>query len=186
MSRIGRLPIDVPSGVKVDIKSDWVEVKGPKGKLTAPIAEGIQVEMEGAQVVARRNNDSKQSRSLHGLTRSLIANAVEGVSTGFKKELDVVGIGYKAEVRGPFLNLVLGFSHPIDFEPPEGITLSVDRQQRSISNYIGTITISGYDKALVGQVAADIRNLRSPDAYKGKGIRYAREIVKLKVGKKGA
>ena len=180
------MPINIPSGVKVDIKPGRVEIEGPKGKLTAAVANGIKVQMEGAQVVARRSDDSKQSRSLHGLTRSLIANAVEGVSTGFQKQLDVVGIGFKAEVRGRFLSLTLGFSHPIDFEPPQGISLSVDRQQRGISNYIGTITIRGHDKAQVGQVAADIRSLRTPDAYKGKGIRYANEVVKLKVGKKGA
>lgn len=186
MSRIGKLPIDLPPGVKINIKPRAVEVEGPKGKLTAPVPKGISIKQEGSQLVATRQDDSKMKRSLHGLTRSLIANAVEGVSRGFEKQLDVVGIGYKAEMRGRYLNMSLGFSHPIEFEAPQGIDLKVERLPRNLSNYVGTVIVSGSDKAQVGQIAADLRNLRPPDPYKGKGIRYAHELVRLKVGKKGA
>lgn len=187
MSRIGKNPIPVPSGVKVSIEDKRVLVEGPKGGMETPIPEGISVSLEDSTLQLSRSNDQKTQRALHGLARALLANAVTGVTEGFKKELDVVGIGYKAEMRGKFLHLAIGFSHPIEVPVPEGIEINVERaQQRGISNYIGTVTVSGIDKAQVGQVAADLRRLRPPDAYKGKGIRYADEIVRLKVGKKGA
>lgn len=161
-------------------------MEGPKGKLETPLPRGIEAEVGDNQLIARRKQESKDVRALHGLVRALMANAVQGVSDGFTRELDVVGIGFRAEVRGKFLGLSLGFSHPIDFPIPEGIQIAVEKLPRAISNYVTTIRVSGIDKQLVGQVAADIRELRPPDTYKGKGIRYAGEYIKLKVGKKGA
>jgi large subunit ribosomal protein L6 len=186
MSRIGKQIIDVPSGVKVNVEKTRVVVEGPKGKLETPVPEGIRVEQSESTLEAKRDNDSKRLRSLHGLTRALLANAVNGVTQGFEKKLDVVGIGYRAERRGNYLNLSLGHSHPLELPVPEGVEIKVDRQQRAINNYVATITISGSDRYQVGQVAADIRALRPPDAYKGKGLRYSDEIVRTKVGKKGA
>jgi large subunit ribosomal protein L6 len=186
MSRIGKQVIDVPSGVKVNIEKDKVLVEGPKGKLETPLPEGVQIEQSEATLVVKRANDSKRLRSLHGLTRALLANSVEGVTRGFEKKLDVVGIGYRAERRGKYLNLSLGHSHPVEMPVPEGVEIKVEREQRGISNYVATITIAGSDRYRVGQVAADIRSLRPPDAYKGKGLRYSDEIVRTKVGKKGA
>ncbi len=186
MSRVGKKPIKVPAGVKVTIDTDRVLVEGPKGKSSAPIPPGIKVEVSDGSLIARRSNDEKKQRSLHGLARSLIANTVEGVTNGFRKELDVVGIGFKAELRGKYLNLALGFSHPIEFPIPPGIEIKVSRLRRTVTNYVATVTIRGIDKGQVGQVAANIRALRPPDPYKGKGIRYALEMVRLKVGKKGA
>lgn len=185
MSRVGKKPIEVPPGVKVQIDTDRVWVEGPKGKTSSPIPPGIKVEFSNGDLIARRSNDEKKQRSLHGLARSLIANAVEGVTKGFKKELDVVGIGFKAELRGKYLNLALGLSHPIEFPIPPGIEIKVNRLRRSLNNYVATVTIEGVDKGQVGQVAANIRALRPPDPYKGKGIRYALEMIRLKVGKKG-
>jgi len=186
MSRIGKKIIDVPSGVKIAIEKDKVVVEGPKGKLETPVPEGIQVEHSESTLVAKRENESKKLRSLHGLTRALLANSVKGVSTGFEKKLDVVGIGYRAERRGNYLNLSLGHSHPVELPVPEGLEIKVEREQRAISNYVATITIAGADRYRVGQVAADIRSLRPPDSYKGKGLRYSDEVVRTKVGKKGA
>lgn len=186
MSRIGKSPVEIPAGVKLTVARDSVLVEGPKGKLTTPIPKGIRLDVEGNQAQAVRSNDESAQRALHGLTRALLANAVTGVTQGFSKELDVVGIGYKAEMRGKYLNLSLGYSHPIEYRVPEGIQIKVERGQRPISNYVATIIVSGIDKAKVGQVCAEIRAMRTPDAYKGKGIRYSQETVKLKVGKKGA
>lgn len=186
MSRIGRMTIAVPSGVKVNIEGNSVVVEGPKGSLKTKLPEGIQAELSESVLVAKRENDSKRLRSLHGLTRALLANSVTGVSKGFEKKLDVVGIGYRAERRGSYLNLSLGHSHPLELPVPEGVEISVEREQRPISNYVATIKISGADRQVVGQVAADIRSLRPPDAYKGKGLRYSDEVVRTKVGKKGA
>jgi large subunit ribosomal protein L6 len=186
MSRIGKQVIDVPSGVKVSIEKGKVVVEGPKGKLETPLPEGIRVEQSESSLVAKRDSDSKRLRSLHGLTRALLANSVRGASKGFEKKLDVVGIGYRAEVRGKYLNLSLGHSHPIEMPVPEGVEIKVEREQRGISNYVATISITGSDRYKVGQVAADIRSLRPPDSYKGKGLRYSDEIVRTKVGKKGA
>ncbi len=186
MSRVGKQPIKIPSGVKVKIAAGAVEVEGPRGKINTPAPAGISLELADGQLIAKRQDDSKQMRALHGLTRKLVANAVHGVSQGFQKELDVVGIGYKAEIKGKSLVLNLGYSHPIDFPIPEGITIKVERLPRVIRDYQTSIIISGADKQKVGQVAANIRFLRQPDPYKGKGIRYAGEALKLKVGKKGA
>ncbi len=186
MSRVGKRPIKVPSGVKVTIQGNSVLVEGPKGKLKTSLPGGIKVELSDSTLVAKRSSDDKSQRALHGLSRTLLNNAVKGVSQGFSRELDVVGIGYKAEMRGHYLNLALGFSHPVEFPLPEGISIKVERLPRGISNYAATVIISGIDKHQVGQTAADIRRLRPPDPYKGKGIRYSDEVVRLKVGKKGA
>ncbi len=178
MSRIGNNPIAIPSGVKVNIGENLVEVQGPKGKLATSIPAGIRFELTGGLLVATRASDSKQHRALHGLARSLVANAVNGVTQGFQKELEIVGIGYRAELKSRSVVFNLGFSHPIDFRIPSGIDIAVDKQTRLI--------VSGVDKQKVGQTAASIRGLRKPEPYKNKGIRYAREVLKKKVGKTGA
>ena len=186
MSRVGRREIPIPEGVKVTVDQARVQVSGPLGSLEVHLPAKIQVELSDGVLRAVREIEERSVRALHGLTRSLLANAVRGVSEGFEKKLDVVGIGYRAEVKGKFLNLSLGFSHVIAFPIPEGIEIKVERAQRTIPNYARTIVIKGRDKQRVGQIAADIRSLRPPDSYKGKGIRYAGEVVRIKVGKKGA
>ena len=185
MSRVGRKPIKLPPGVKVTVEQGQVMVQGPKGMMETRLPKGIQAEVVDSALTARRESEERRVVALHGLARSLLANAVMGVTQGFQKELDIVGIGYKAEVRGKYLSLSLGHSHPIDFPVPEGITIKVERGTKPIQNYVATVVVSGTDKYRVGQVAADIRSLRRPDAYKGKGIRYADEVVRLKEGKKG-
>ena len=174
MSRIGKLPVDVPAGVTVDI-SDVVKVKGPKGELSQKVVTLVDVKMEGNQVIVKRHDDSKPSRANHGLMRALINNMVVGVSQGFSKKLQIIGVGYRADVKGSMLVMNLGFSHPINFDIPKGITIVTDKQ--------GFITVSGADKQEVGQVAAKIRGYRQPDHYKGKGVRYADEHVRIKAGK---
>jgi large subunit ribosomal protein L6 len=186
MSRIGKKPIKIPEGVKVVIGDGRLEVECKKQKLSSPIPPGIRFEMNGDVLTAVRESDEKPYPGYHGLARSLAANCIQGVSEGFSKSLDLVGIGYKVEVRPKFIMLSLGYSHPIEFPIPPGIAMKVERQPRNLQNYIGTIIISGADKQVVGQVAADIRSLKKPDAYKGKGLRYANEMVRTKVGKKGA
>jgi large subunit ribosomal protein L6 len=186
MSRIGKKPIKVPSGVKVTIGDGILEVQGKHAKLTSPIPQGIRFELKGDVLTATRGSDEKPLPAYHGLARALAANCILGVAQGFSKSLDVVGIGYKAEAKPRTLTLSLGYSHPIEFPLPEGITAKVEKQSRNIQNYVTTITVSGADKQLVGQVAADLRGLRKPDPYKGKGIRYSDETIRLKVGKKGA
>jgi len=176
MSRIGNKLIPVPSGVKIQIKDGTVDVQGPKGKLRVPVPRGIQFEQKDSTLVAKR--DSEEHRALHGLARALVANAVTGVTTGFKKELDIVGVGYRAEVKGKNLVIALGFSHPIEFPIPEGIQIAVDKQTH--------LVVSGADKGQVGQVAANLRGLRPPDPYKQKGIRITGERLKKKAGKAGA
>ena len=178
MSRIGNKVIPVPSGVKINIGAGQVEVQGPKGKLTSPVPAGIQFELADGRLVAKREAETKQLRALHGLARSLVANAVKGVTDGFQKELEIVGIGYRAEVRGKSVVFSLGFSHPIDFQIPTGINITVEKQTK--------LVVSGTDKQRVGQTAATIRALKKPDPYKNKGIRYAGETLKKKVGKTGA
>ncbi|MBP7571299.1 MAG: 50S ribosomal protein L6 [Acidobacteria bacterium] len=178
MSRIGKKPIPIPKGVKVTIAPDAVEVQGPKGTLRQPIPRGIAFEMEDGQLVARPVRDDKELGKFHGLGRSLVANAVTGVTEGFKRELDIVGIGYRAEVKDRQVIFALGYSHPIVFDVPQGIEIAVDKQTH--------VTVSGIDRQLVGQVAADIRRLRKPDPYKQKGVRYTGEVLKKKVGKTGA
>ena len=186
MSRVGGKPISVPGTVKVSVEGRLVVVKGPLGELTTPMPEGITASLEDEGLTAQRRNDSKTLKSLHGLTRSLLANAVRGVSEGFKKELDVIGIGYRAESGSGSLKLSLGYSHSIEFPLPEGIKVNVERANKPIQNYVTSLVVEGIDKCQVGQVAANIRALRPPDPYKGKGIRYSDERIRLKVGKKGA
>ena len=178
MSRIGKKPIPVAKGVKVSVAGGTVAVEGPKGKLSVPLPAGITADVEDGNVQINRPSDEQKDRALHGLVRSLVANAIEGVTNGFTKELEIQGIGYKAQVEGKDVVLALGYSHPVRFPIPEGIQISVDKQVR--------MSIKGADKQAVGQVAADIRSLRAPDVYKGKGIRYAGEVVRKKVGKTGA
>lgn len=186
MSRVGKMPIPIPSGVKVSVLGGQVRVQGPLGAMSTVVPRGITAAMENGELRVRRGGDDKTSRSLHGLARSLLANSVTGVTKGFRKELDIIGIGFRAELRGRVLILSLGFSHTIDFPIPEGITIRVERSNRQIQNYVATILVEGVDKYRVGQVAADIRAMKRPDAYKGKGIRYKNEQIHLKVGKKGA
>ncbi len=186
MSRVGKKPIKVPSGVQVKIHDGTIEVESKKGKLSTKIPPGIRFELNGDTLTAIRNSDEKPYPAYHGLARALAANCIRGVVEGFSKELDLVGIGYKVDAKSRAITLALGYSHPIEFPIPPGISVKVEKQSRNIQNYVATIIVSGSDKQLVGQVAADIRSLRRPDAYKGKGIRYANERVRLKVGKKGA
>jgi large subunit ribosomal protein L6 len=186
MSRVGKKPIKIPSGVKVAIKDGILEVEGKKMKLSSPIPAGIHFKLEGDELVASRDSDERPLPAYHGLARALAANNVHGVTEGFSRMLDIVGIGFKAEAKAKAVTFSLGYSHPIEFPIPEGIAIKVEKVPRTIQNYVTTLTISGADKQLVGQVAADIRALRAPDAYKGKGIRYTNETVRLKVGKKGA
>jgi large subunit ribosomal protein L6 len=176
MSRVGQQPITIPSGVEVAIEGARVRVKGPKGELEHEVPETISVAREGDDLVVTRPDDERENRSLHGLTRSLVANMVTGVSQGFTRDLEIVGVGYRAVAQGPTkLELQLGFSHPVTVDAPEGITFEVPAPTR--------ITVQGADKQLVGQVAADIRKLRKPEPYKGKGIRYSDERVLRKAGK---
>ena len=179
MSRVGRKIIPIPSNVKVKLDDGVVEVQGPKGTLKTPIPPGIRFEKEDGNLVAKRNSDAKEQRALHGLVRSLVANSVTGVTQGFQKELEIVGIGYRAELRGKSVVFSLGYSHPIEYPLPSGIDVIVDPKQTRL-------TITGIDRQKVGQVAAEMRGLRPPDPYKNKGVRYAGERLKKKVGKTGA
>ena len=177
MSRIGRMPIAVPTGVTVDIaENNQVTVKGPKGTLTRVLPEEMDIKLEGDQIVVTRPNDLKKMKSLHGLTRTLINNMVIGVTEGYTKVLEVNGVGYRAAKQGKKLVLSLGYSHPVEMEDPEGLESKVDGN---------TITVSGIDKEKVGQYAAEIRETRKPEPYKGKGIKYADEVIRRKVGKTG-
>ncbi len=176
MSRIGNKLIAVPSGVKIQIKAGAVEVQGPKGKMTVGVPRGIQFEQKDGTLVAKR--EAEEFRALHGLARALVANAVTGVTQGFKKDLDIVGVGYRAEVKGKNVVLALGYSHPIEFPIPEGIQIAVEKQTH--------LTVIGADKNQVGQVAANLRRLRPPDPYKQKGVRITGERLKKKAGKAGA
>jgi large subunit ribosomal protein L6 len=175
MSRVGKKPIPLPKGVKVSV-GDQLQVEGPKGKLTVPIPAGISIQQADGTLHIRREND--QHAALHGLTRALAANAVHGVSAGFTKELDIVGIGYRADVKGRIAIFTLGYSHPIEVLLPDGVDLKVDKQTH--------LVLSSYDRQLLGQVAANIRSLRKPDPYKNKGVRYTGEVLRKKVGKTGA
>jgi large subunit ribosomal protein L6 len=178
MSRIGKLPIPVPSGVDVTLDAGTVTVKGPKGTLSHRVAEPIAVAHgDNGQVLVTRPDDERTSRALHGLTRSLIANMVTGVTQGYEKKLEIVGTGYRVQARGQSLEFALGYSHPITVNPPEGISFTVEAPTR--------FSVSGIDKQQVGEVAANLRKLRKPDPYKGKGVRYAGEQIKRKVGKAG-
>ena len=184
MSRIGKKPIPLPSGVKVQV-GEQLEVTGPKGKLSVPIPPGISVQAAAGRLEIKRASDDHAA--LHGLTRALAANAVQGVSAGFTRELDIVGIGYKAEVKGKIATFTLGYSHPIEVLLPDGVDMRVDRVAGSpIQNLQGRLVLTGHDRQLLGQVAANIRALRKPDPYKNKGIRYTGEVLRKKVGKTGA
>jgi large subunit ribosomal protein L6 len=178
MSRIGKKPIAIPKGVKVDVKPGTVEIQGPKGKLQQPLPPGIGFTVDGDQLMATTLREDPLLGKFHGLARSLVANAVQGVTEGFKKELDIVGVGYRAELKGKQVHFALGYSHPVVFDVPTGIDVVVDKQTH--------ITVTGIDRQLVGQVAANIRRLRKPDPYKQKGVRYTGEVLKKKAGKTGA
>jgi large subunit ribosomal protein L6 len=172
------MPVTIPQGVDVRTEGEFVKVKGPKGELASRVPPGIGVEVEKGEVRFSRSNDEPQQRAWHGLVRSLVANSVEGVTKGFSRDLEIVGVGYKAEVRGKTVVFTLGYSHPINFPIPEGINVALDAKA-------GKLTISGADRQKVGQTAAEIRKLRIPDPYKAKGIKYADEIIRRKVGKAG-
>jgi large subunit ribosomal protein L6 len=178
VSRIGRKAIAIPSGVQIERAGDEIRVKGPKGALAQGVPQGITVEIEGGQVRFARGDDRKPTRALHGLSRALVANMVRGVTEGFTKILDIEGVGYRAEVDGKKLRLAVGLSHPVLLEIPQGLRVAVEKNVR--------ITIEGIDRQIVGQFAADVRSIRPPEPYKGKGIRYSTERVRRKVGKAGA
>ena len=178
MSRIGKKPIPVPKGVNVTVHADAVEFKGPKGTLKQAMPPGVKFEVKGTELIASTERPDPLLSKFHGLARSLMANAVEGVTNGFKKELDIVGVGYRAEVKGKQVVFALGYSHPIVFDVPAGIDVAIDKQTH--------VTVTGIDRQLVGQVAANIRRMRKPDPYKQKGVRYTGEVLKKKVGKTGA
>jgi large subunit ribosomal protein L6 len=178
MSRIGNQPIELPQGVDVAVDGEVVRVKGPKGELEQRVRPEITIEVKDGQVVLKRSSDVKQHRAYHGLTRALVANMVEGVTTGYRKALEIVGVGYRADKRGKKLVLNVGYSHEVEYPEPEGITLSTPSQTQ--------ITVEGIDKQQVGQVAAELRAIRPPEPYKGKGIRYEGEQIRRKAGKTGA
>jgi large subunit ribosomal protein L6 len=177
MSRIGKLPVAIPSNVSVEVTDSFVRVKGPKGELEQHVLPVVAVALEGGAVIVERKGDAKEHRAAHGLTRTLVANMVEGVSKGFRKSLEIQGVGYRVSKAGARLNLQLGYSHPVSYEAPQGISFTVEGTNR--------IHVDGIDKQRVGQVAAEIRNLRPPEPYKGKGIRYEGERVRKKLGKAG-
>jgi large subunit ribosomal protein L6 len=178
MSRVGKKPIAVPKGVTVTVQPEVVELKGPKGTLKQRVPPGVKFRVDGAQLLAETVRQDPELSKFHGLARSLMANAVVGVTEGFKKELDIVGVGYRAEVKGKQVVFALGYSHAVVFDIPAGIDIAVDKQTH--------VTVTGIDRQLVGQVAADIRRMRKPDPYKQKGVRYTGEVLKKKVGKTGA
>jgi large subunit ribosomal protein L6 len=176
VSRIGKQPIPIPQGVTVKVEGSVISAEGPKGKLSQAMPAGVSAEVDKSVLVIRRANDERQVRALHGLTRALAANMVAGVKNGFERKLEIVGIGYRAQLTGKALQIALGFSHPVIFPLPDGVSAEVEKQT--------AITLRGADKALLGETAAKLRALRKPDPYKGKGIRYAGEVVRKKVGKK--
>ncbi|HEU5163203.1 MAG TPA: 50S ribosomal protein L6 [Thermoanaerobaculia bacterium] len=175
MSRVGRKPIPLPKGVEVSQQENEVVVKGPKGSLRTKLIEGLSMKVENGSVVFDRANEERQTRAFHGLMRALVANNVAGVSEGFRRDLDIIGVGYRGEVKGREVVFQLGYSHPIHFKIPEGIDIAVDKS--------GRVTITGIDRQKVGQTAAEIRSLRLPDPYKGKGIKYTDEVIRRKAGK---
>ena len=178
MSRIGKKPIPIPAGVKIQVSEGAVEVQGPKGKLRQALPPGIAFTQEEANLVARTVREDNELGKYHGLARSLVANAVLGVTEGFKKELDIVGVGYRAELKGKQVHFALGYSHPVVFDIPNGIDVAIEKQTH--------VTVTGIDRQLVGQVAANLRRLRQPDPYQQKGVRYTGEVLKKKAGKTGA
>jgi large subunit ribosomal protein L6 len=178
MSRIGKKPISLPPGVEISIENKNITVKGPKGTLCQFIPEDITIDQQESELLVMRPTDAKKHRALHGLTRALVANMVTGVTTGFEKKLEMVGVGYRAQMQGSKLVISIGFSHPVEVEPPQGIEFEVPAQTK--------ITVKGIDKQLVGNTAAHIRAIRKPEPYKGKGLRYENEVVRRKAGKTGA
>lgn len=178
MSRIGKQPVSVPTGVQVNVQGATVKVKGPRGEMTRTFSPQISIEMENGQIVVKRPSDEPAVRALHGTTRALLRNMVVGVSDGFSKTLQIEGVGYRAELKGKQLVMSLGYSHPVLVDPPAGIAFAVDEKTK-------TITVSGFDKELVGQITSDLRNWRPPEPYKGKGLRYLGERVRRKTGKAG-
>jgi large subunit ribosomal protein L6 len=178
MSRIGKKPIPIPKGVTVKVDGNTVDVKGPKGQLRQPLPPGIVAAVEDGTLVTKKASDERQFDKFHGLARSLVNNAVVGVTEGFKRELDIVGVGYRAEVKGKQVVLALGYSHPVVFDVPTGIDIAIEKQTH--------LTVTGVDRQLVGQVAANLRRLRKPDPYQQKGVRYTGEVLKKKAGKTGA
>ncbi len=177
MSRIGKLPVHIPDGVEVKVENNLVSAKGPMGSESVQIREEIEVKIDGKEIVLTRKNDDRKSRSLHGLSRTLVQNVVTGVKDGFTKKLEIQGVGYRAQMQGTAINLQLGYSHPIVIEPPQGIKIAVEANTK--------ITVTGSNKQMVGDVAAQIRSKRPPEVYKGKGIRYEGEFVRRKAGKAG-
>lgn len=178
MSRIGRQPIALPKGVTTSVEGDIFKVKGPKGELTVPFNRELSIKQDGDNIVVERPSDQQRHRALHGLTRTLVANAIKGVSDGFTINLELRGVGYRAKMSGKALELTIGYSHPVLIEPPAGVTFAVPEPTK--------IDVSGIDKQLVGQVAANVRKVRKPDAYHGKGVRFLGEQISLKAGKAGA
>jgi len=176
MSRIGKLPIDVPAGVTITVDSDVITVKGPKGELTVPHLSDVTVTLDGAQAIVTRKDDERIAKAQHGLQRALLFNAVTGVTKGFEKKLEVNGVGFRVAMSGDTLEMALGFSHPVKYKAPAGVTITTNKME---------ITVSGIDKQAVGQVAAEIRSLKKPEPYKGKGIKYADEVILRKAGKAG-
>jgi len=179
MSRIGKMPIAVPNGTRVQVKDGLFIAEGPKGKVQQALLDGFPVAVDGDVVTVARSGESGPERSKHGLLRALLANAVQGVSAGFSKQLDIVGVGYRAEVKGGHVQFALGYSHPVLYDIPPGIKIEIEGKTNRV-------TVSGADRQQVGQVAAEIRRLRKPDPYKGKGIKYTNEVIRRKVGKAGA
>lgn len=177
MSRIGKQPVVLPKGVTLEISDGQVHAKGPKGTLSRAVVRGTTISVDGGKAIVERASDSLEDRAAHGLMRALLANMVEGVSKGFQRKLEIIGIGYKAELKGSTLVLSLGYSHPIEFPFPPGITIAVEKNTKMV--------VSGIDREQVGQVAAELRSFRSPDSYKGKGVRYEGEHVRIKAGKSG-
>lgn len=178
MSRIGRMPVTIPKGVTIDIQENRVTVKGPKGQLSRHFHPDIRIEKQNGDLLVSRTSDAPTHRSLHGLTRALLANMVQGVSEGFRKNLEIEGVGYRADVQSSNLVLNVGYSHQVQIKPPTGITFSVDKSGK-------VVTVEGIDKEMVGEIAAQIRRVRKPEPYKGKGIRYAGERIRRKAGKAG-
>ena len=178
MSRIGRMPVGIPSGVQVEVNGSNVRVKGPKGEMLRAFSPSIGIAMENDLIVVTRNSDNPSERALHGTTRAVIANMIHGVSTGFERVLEIDGVGYRAEINGKNLVLNVGYSHPVEIEPPTGITFDVDQK-------IHQVFVRGYDKELVGQIAANVRNVRPPEPYHGKGLHYLGERIRRKAGKSG-
>jgi large subunit ribosomal protein L6 len=182
MSRVGKKPISLPKGVEVRLDGSEIVVKGPKGQVKTPLVDGISMNVDNGTITLSRKDEERQSRANHGLVRALLANGIKGVSEGFRRELEVIGVGYRAEVKGREVVFQLGYSHPINFKIPEGIEIAIEKAKLGSSAQV-QVNITGVDKQKVGQTAAEIRSLREPDPYKGKGIKYMEEVIRRKAGK---